>query len=64
MPWNFAVVGRGRDRDWWTRFVRKLLEVGRVNSLSIEHEDPNVSAEEGVPAAAAILLEAVRASAD
>lgn len=64
MPWNFAVVGRGRDREWWTRFVRKLLEVGRVNSLSIEHEDPSVSADEGVPAAAAVLLGAVRASAD
>lgn len=64
MPWNFAVVGRGRDRVWWTRFVRKLLEVGRVNSLSIEHEDPTVPPEEGVPAAAAVLLEAVRASAD
>lgn len=64
MPWNFAVVGRGRDATWWRRFVQKVVSTGRVRSLSIEHEDPGVPPEQGVPEAAAVLAEALRGAAD
>ena len=55
MPWNFAVVGRGHDQAWWRRFVSALSAKGRVQTIAIEHEDPFVTAEEGIPEAAAVL---------
>ena len=55
MPWNFATVGRGRDAAWWRRFAAELARVGRVRTIAIEHEDPFVPAESGVPEAAAVL---------
>lgn len=54
MPWNFATVGRGRDAAWWTRFVA-ALGATKVKTVAIEHEDPFVSPEEGIPEAAAVL---------
>ena len=59
MPWNFAVVGRGRDREWWRRFLGRLSDVGRAQTVAIEHEDPFVSAEDGVAEAAATLKSAL-----
>jgi sugar phosphate isomerase/epimerase len=56
MPWNFAVVGRGRPASWWQDFVGALAAAERVRAIAIEHEDPFVSAEEGIPEAAAVLL--------
>jgi sugar phosphate isomerase/epimerase len=61
MPWNFAVVGRGRDEQWWTRFVARLGAGGRVRSIAIEHEDPFVPAEIGVKEAAGVLTRALAA---
>ena len=55
MPWNFAVPGRGRDAAWWREFVRRLVSAGRVDSICIEHEDPFVRPEQGVPEAAALV---------
>jgi sugar phosphate isomerase/epimerase len=55
MPWNFSVVGRGKDPAWWAAFVRELVARGRVNTVAIEHEDPFVPAEEGIAEAAAVL---------
>lgn len=55
MAWNFTVPGRGRDGAWWHRFLRRLVAVGRVDTISIEHEDPFVPPAEGVPEAAALL---------
>jgi len=55
MPWNFSVVGRGKDPAWWGAFVRELVARGRVNTIAIEHEDPFVPAEDGVGEAAAVL---------
>lgn len=60
MPWNFAVVGRGKDRDWWTGFVGELAARGRVSTIAIEHEDPFVTPEEGIAEAAAVLSSALR----
>ena len=58
MPWNFAVVGRGRDAAWWRRFVSALGST-RITSIAIEHEDPFVDPEHGVPEAAALLQAAL-----
>ena len=59
MPWNFAVVGRGRDEAWWTRFVGALGASSRVHTIAIEHEDPFVPAAAGVKEAAAVLSRAI-----
>jgi hypothetical protein len=55
MPWNFAVVGRGKDAAWWRKFVAAIGSSTRVRTIAIEHEDPFVAAEEGVREAAAVL---------
>jgi sugar phosphate isomerase/epimerase len=60
MPWNFAVVGRGRDPEWWKAFAYELVRGGRVHTLAIEHEDPFVAPEEGINEAAAVLSAALR----
>jgi sugar phosphate isomerase/epimerase len=59
MPWNFAVVGRGKDREWWTGFIADLAAHGRVNTIAIEHEDPFVEAEPGINEAATLLSSAL-----
>jgi sugar phosphate isomerase/epimerase len=61
MPWNFAVVGRGHSAEWWKHFAAALSTGGHVTAIAIEHEDPFVSPEEGVPEAAALLRQANRA---
>ncbi len=60
MPWNFAVVGRGKDSQWWTRFVAGLAAHSRVQTIAVEHEDPFVSPEEGIAEAAAVLSTAAQ----
>jgi sugar phosphate isomerase/epimerase len=55
MPWNFAVVGRGKDQAWWKGFARELVGRGKVHTVAIEHEDPFVPPEEGINEAAAVL---------
>jgi sugar phosphate isomerase/epimerase len=62
MPWNFAVVGRGKDADWWTSFVTELAARGRVHTIAIEHEDPFVAPEAGISEAAAVLSSAIQKS--
>jgi sugar phosphate isomerase/epimerase len=61
MPWNFAVVGRGHDRDWWAGLVG-ALGGSDAQVISIEHEDPFVPATEGVPEAARLLRAAIGAA--
>jgi sugar phosphate isomerase/epimerase len=60
MPWNFAVVGRGKDQAWWNTFVHELVACGRVHTLAIEHEDPFVEPEAGIAEAASVLATALR----
>lgn len=60
MPWNFAVVGRGRDGAWWTAFLEAVLAGGTVHTIAIEHEDPFVPAEDGIKEAGALLAKALR----
>ena len=59
MPWNFAVVGLGHDLPWWRALVADLAATGRVKTISIEHEDPFVPPEIGIPQAARLLAEAI-----
>ena len=59
MPWNFAVVGRGHDLPWWRALLADLTAAGRVKTISIEHEDPFVAPEIGIPEAARLLAEAL-----
>ncbi len=62
MPWNFATVGQGQGHDaaWWRGFVRALIQHTAARTLSIEHEDPFVPPDEGVPQAATLLAQAIR----
>jgi len=46
--WNYITLGRGHDEAWWRSFVATLADVGYDGVLSIEHEDPAMSAVEGV----------------
>jgi sugar phosphate isomerase/epimerase len=59
-PWTFATVGRGHDAAWWGSFLSALAERD-VETISIEHEDPTVSAEQGVGTAAALLASSIPA---
>lgn len=62
MPWNFAVVGRGRREEWWQDFVGAVCGASRANTIAIEHEDPFVPPEVGIPEAGAVLARAMRAA--
>ena len=55
MPWNFATVGRGHDKEWWRTFVRVLRDQGFKGTISIEYEDPFVPVEESVLESARLL---------
>lgn len=55
MPWNFAVAGRGHAAHWWQQFVETIARAGSIHTLAIEHEDPFVRPEDGIPEAAAVL---------
>jgi sugar phosphate isomerase/epimerase len=61
MPWTFAVPGRGHGLDWWTGLVQ-ALSGSQAQVMSIEHEDPFVPAETGVPEAAQLLRAAIDAA--
>jgi sugar phosphate isomerase/epimerase len=54
VAWSFATVGRGHDQGWWSDFVACLTGTA-ARAIAIEHEDPDVPAEAGVPAAASVL---------
>jgi sugar phosphate isomerase/epimerase len=59
MPWTFATVGHGHDRDWWSRFVEALVRAGFDGTIGIEHEDPFVEPEPGIAASAQLLGELI-----
>jgi sugar phosphate isomerase/epimerase len=46
--WSYITLGHGHDIAWWRRFVAALRANGYDDVLSIEHEDPAMSPEEGV----------------
>ena len=53
--WNYITLGRGHDESWWRGFVSTLADVGYDGVLSIEHEDPAMTAVEGVEESVALL---------
>jgi sugar phosphate isomerase/epimerase len=59
MPWNFATVGRGHDREWWRKFVRVLRDHGFSGTISIEYEDPFVPVEESILESARLLTSVI-----
>jgi len=46
--WNYATVGYGHDMQFWKNFVSTLRIVGYEGVLSIENENTNMSAKEGL----------------
>jgi sugar phosphate isomerase/epimerase len=46
--WTFRTLGYGHDRLWWKKFISTLKLVGYDGVLSIEYEDPLMSADEGL----------------
>lgn len=53
--WSYITLGYGRDEVWWREFVAALASEGYDGVLSIEHEDPAMSAVEGVEKSVALL---------
>ena len=53
--WSYITLGRGHDEPWWAAFVAALEAAGYDGVLSIEHEDPAQSPEEGVEESVALL---------
>jgi len=53
--WNFKTVGYGHGEEFWKTFIWTLKEVGYDYVVSIEHEDHQMSLEEGLRKAAQLL---------
>lgn len=60
-PWFFRSVGDGHDLLFWKRFVGALRLAGYDGVISIEHEDPLASTDEGIDRAIATLRAAILA---
>jgi len=58
-PWIFRSVGDGHDLLFWKRFVSALRLAGYDHVISIEHEDPLASTDEGIGRAIATLRAAI-----
>jgi sugar phosphate isomerase/epimerase len=58
-PWLFRSVGEGHPVSFWRELAGALREAGYDGALSIEHEDPLMSAEDGLARAVATLREAL-----
>ena len=53
--WQYTVVGRGHAAGWWRSFIHQLRCGGYDGVISIEHEHPAVSGEDGLLEAAETL---------
>jgi sugar phosphate isomerase/epimerase len=60
-PWFFRSVGDGHDLLFWKRFVAALRLAGYDHVISIEHEDPLASPDEGIGRAVDTLRAAILA---
>jgi sugar phosphate isomerase/epimerase len=61
--WRYATVGDGHGPEWWREFGEELRRAGYDEVVSIEYEDPEVSAESSVVRAAHVLAEALAGKA-
>jgi sugar phosphate isomerase/epimerase len=59
MPWHFCAVGAGHTAADWAALVRALERAGLQDTISIEHEDPDLTPEDGVLASLAGLRQAL-----
>ena len=57
--WTFRTCGYGHGHEFWKPFVSMLRRHGYDHVLSIEHEDPLMSVEEGLERAVFFLQEAI-----
>ena len=57
--WSFRSVGDGHPVEFWRDLVAALRDAGYDGALSIEHEDPYRSREEGLARAVSTLREAL-----
>jgi len=53
--WNFKTVGYGHGEEFWKAFIWTLKEIGYDYVISIEHEDHQMSLDEGLKKAAEFL---------
>jgi sugar phosphate isomerase/epimerase len=53
--WTFRTLGYGHDRLWWKKFISTLKLIGYDGVLSIEYEDPLMSADEGLKKAVSFM---------
>lgn len=60
-PWFFRSVGDGHDLLFWKKFVAALRLAGYDHVISIEHEDPLASTDEGIARSIATLRAALLA---
>ena len=58
--WHFCAVGTGHDDDTWAALVEALRTAGYDGVISIEHEDPRVTPDEGIDTSLATLRRACR----
>jgi sugar phosphate isomerase/epimerase len=64
MPWYFCAVGAGHPVGDWAALIGALRAAGHEHTISIEHEDPNLSPEDGVLASLRGLRQALSATDD
>ena len=50
MSWHFAAVGGGHSTEYWVGLIAALQAARYDDTISIEHEDPNLTSEAGVQA--------------
>ncbi len=57
--WHFTAVGGGRPLSEWWALLAALRATGYDGVVSIEHEDPTLTAEASIEASATALREAL-----
>jgi sugar phosphate isomerase/epimerase len=62
LPWHFSAVGAGHPLAEWERLLDALRSAGYDGVVSIEHEDPLLTPEEGIETSLHALLEVIAAS--
>jgi sugar phosphate isomerase/epimerase len=63
VAWKFATVGEGHDGAWWRSFIALTAAAAPTAAIAIEHEDPDVPPQIGVPLAARLLAGALEVAA-
>jgi sugar phosphate isomerase/epimerase len=59
LPWHFAAVGAGHELGDWRALLAAVAAAGYDGVVSIEHEDPRLTPEEGIEASLRALSDAL-----